>query len=167
MGRPCFLRLQKRCPESPGDAIGNADSAALPIHAFSPIPPFPGGFALARYKILSTSKEEKDGTNMSHPLSFLIDNALREAEANGAFENLPGAGKPIRDLHQPGNAVIDRMLKEAKAKPPVVVFKEKVAESRERLQALTDPTERKEEMRRLADLQTRLAIEQEAFRRYG
>ncbi|MDV7145255.1 DnaJ family domain-containing protein [Tropicimonas sp. TH_r6] len=104
---------------------------------------------------------------MSNPLSFLVDKAIRAAEADGAFENLPGSGKPLADLHVPGNAVIDRMLKEAKAKPPVVVFKAKIIASQERLRGLKDPEERKEEMQRLADLQTRLAIEQEALRRFG
>ncbi len=104
---------------------------------------------------------------MSHPLSFLVDNAIRAAEADGAFENLPGAGKPLANLDAPGNAVIDRMLKEAKAKPPVVVFKEKIIACQERLRELHDPDARKAEMRRLADLQTRLAIEQEALRRFG
>lgn len=30
-----------------------------------------------------------------------IDRQVREAEERGAFDNLPGAGKPIPDLHKP------------------------------------------------------------------
>ncbi len=104
---------------------------------------------------------------MDHPLSSIIDIAMRKAEAEGAFNNLSGAGKPLRDLHQPADAVIDRMMKEAHAKPPVVVFQQQIVASQKRLKGLTDAAERKAEMHRLADLRTRLAIEQEAFRRFG
>ena len=104
---------------------------------------------------------------MTDILNFLVNNAFRDAEANGAFDNLPGAGKPIADLQLPQNAVVDRMLKESKAKPAVVLFKEKILASQKRLKTLTDPAERKAEMRVLADLQTRLAIEKEAWARFG
>ena len=32
---------------------------------------------------------------MDHPLIDLINARIREAEENGAFDNLPGAGKPL------------------------------------------------------------------------
>lgn len=104
---------------------------------------------------------------MSHPLSFLIDTALREAEANGAFDNLPGAGKPLPPVDNPKNAVVDRIMKEANAKPPAVVYQQKIVACRKRLAALTDEADRRAEQKTLADLQTRLEIEKEAWRRYG
>ncbi|SDK09676.1 DUF1992 domain-containing protein [Aliiruegeria lutimaris] len=104
---------------------------------------------------------------MTDILNFLVNNAFREAEANGAFDNLPGAGKPLADLHQSKDAVVARIMKEANAKPAAVVVQKQIVESRARLKALSDPQERKAEMRRLADLQTRLAIEQEAWRKHG
>lgn len=104
---------------------------------------------------------------MAHPLSSVIDLAMRRAEAEGAFEDLPGAGKPLPNLHEPADAVLHRMMTEAHAKPPAVVLSGKIAESRARLRALTDPDARKAEMKILADLQTRFAIEQEANRRFG
>ena len=51
--------------------------------------------------------------------------------------------------------------------PAVVALHQRISESLTRLHALTDPDERKDEMRRLADLQTRLAIEQETMGKYG
>lgn len=32
---------------------------------------------------------------MDHPLIDLIDARIRKAQADGAFDNLPGAGKPL------------------------------------------------------------------------
>lgn len=104
---------------------------------------------------------------MSHPLSSIIDRALRRAEQEGAFEGLAGAGKPIPDLAEPKDAVLGRMLKEAHALPPAVLLQRQIAESWKRLKGITGEAERKAEMRKLADLQTRLAIEQEAYRKYG
>ena len=100
-------------------------------------------------------------------LNFLVDKAFREAEEQGALDHLPGAGKPIAEIHQPKDAAINRILKEAHAVPAVVALRQSIAESMVRLHALTDPAERKKEMRRLADLQTRLAIEQESMGKYG
>ena len=104
---------------------------------------------------------------MSNPFSFLVDNAIRAAEARGEFANLPGSGKPLPPIDQPKDAVMNRILRESKAKPPLVIFNQKIAASHAHLRTLSDPDERKAEMRKLADLQTRLAIEQEACRRYG
>lgn len=104
---------------------------------------------------------------MFHPLSSLIDKALLAAEAAGEFDNLPGAGKPLTTMGQPGDAVLARILREANAKPPAVVLHQQIQESRHRLAGLADPDERRAEMTKLADLQTRLEIEKEAWRRYG
>lgn len=104
---------------------------------------------------------------MTHPLNRLIDARLRAADAAGEFDGLPGAGHPLPDLDQPADAVLGRMVKAAGALPPVVVFSKRVAACRERLQSLPQGADRKAEMKRLADLQTRLSIEQEAARRFG
>ena len=44
---------------------------------------------------------------------------------------------------------------------------EKILDSKARLKTLNDPAERKAEMKVLADLQMRLAMEKEAYRRFG
>lgn len=104
---------------------------------------------------------------MDHPLIDLIGQAIAKAEREGAFDNLPGAGKPIADLHAPGDAVLDRLMRESGAKPEAVTLKAKIAETKARLAGLSEETARREEMRRLADLETRLAIELESMRRFG
>jgi hypothetical protein len=102
-----------------------------------------------------------------HPLSSLIDQIVQNAEKRGHFDNLPGAGKPLQDLDDPQNAVLARMMKEADTKSPVVVLRAQILAAQETLKTLTDPEERKAEMLRLSELYTKLAIEMEAFRKYG
>ena len=104
---------------------------------------------------------------MHHPLSGLIDQIVQNAERRGDFDNLPGAGKPLPQLDNPQNAVLNRIMKEADAKSPVVILRQQILASSERLKSLTDPAERKAEMTRLAELQTKLGIEMDAFRKYG
>ena len=104
---------------------------------------------------------------MPHPLDALINEKLQQAKEEGAFDNLPGEGKPIDHGHSPKDALFNRLMVEAKAKPPVVTLTEEIAASRARLASLTDDAPRKAEMKILADLQTRLAIEKELHRRYG
>jgi hypothetical protein len=104
---------------------------------------------------------------MNHPLSSLIDQIVQNAQRRGDFNNLPGAGKPLAHLDDPQNAVLIRMMKEADAKSPVVVLRNQILSSQERLKTLTDPQAKKAEMLRLSELHTKLAIEMEAFRKYG
>lgn len=104
---------------------------------------------------------------LSHPLGSLIDRIMARAEKDGALENLSGEGKPLENLRQPKDAVIDKLMKENRAVPAAVQLKRQVAESQARLKDMTDEAERKAEMKTLADLQTRLAVELDALRRYG
>ena len=104
---------------------------------------------------------------MDHPLRGLIDQIVENAERRGDFKDLPGAGKPLAHLDDPQNAVLNRMMQEADAKSPVVVLRRQILEAQERLKALTDEADRKAEMARLSELHTKLAIEMEAFRKYG
>ena len=104
---------------------------------------------------------------MNHPLQSLIDQIVQNAERRGDFDDLPGAGKPLPHLDDPQNAVLNRMMQEADAKSPVVVLRRQILEAQERLKTLTDASERKVEQLRLSELHTKLAIEMEAFRKYG
>lgn len=104
---------------------------------------------------------------MDHPLIDHISRVIAKAERDGAFDNLPGAGRPIADLHAPGDAVLDRLMRESGAKPKGVTLSREIAEAKARLAELTGEDARHEEMRRLADLEMRLALEMEAMRRHG
>lgn len=104
---------------------------------------------------------------MHHPLSSLIDQIVTNAEKRGEFDDLLGAGKPLVHLDDPQNAVLARMMKEADAKAPVVILRQQILEAQEKLKVLTSEAERKAEQLRLSELCTKLAIEMEAFRKYG
>lgn len=104
---------------------------------------------------------------MNHPLSGLIDQIVQNAERRGDFDDLPGAGKPLTGLDNPKDAVLNRIMVEADAKSPVVILRQQILASQERLKSLTDEAARKDEMRVLSELHTKLAIEMEAFRKYG
>ena len=58
-------------------------------------------------------------------------------------------------------------MREADAKSPVVVLRRQIIEVQEKLKTLTDESDRKAEQLRLSELHTKLAIEMEAFRKYG
>ncbi len=104
---------------------------------------------------------------MHHPLSSLIDQIVQNAEKRGDFDDLPGAGKPLAHLDDPQNAVLNRMMQEADAKSPVVILRQQILASQERLKTLSDEKTRKTEMLLLSELHTKLSIEMEAFRKYG
>ena len=104
---------------------------------------------------------------MSHPMMSLIDQIIQAAEKRGEFEDLPGAGKPLPEERNPADAVLNRLMTEHRAKPLVVTLKQDIAATRAHLAALTDPELRKAQMKVLADLELRLALEMEAIRRYG
>ena len=104
---------------------------------------------------------------MSHPLETLIDQIVANAARRGDFDNLPGAGKPLPKVDNPQDAVLARIMKEADATSPVVVMRRQILAAQERLKGLSDPDARKAQMLELSELQTKLAIEMEAFRKYG
>ncbi len=103
---------------------------------------------------------------MAHPLNLTIEYLLRRKEAEGEFDHLPGSGEPIESLSEGAPSVFDRVLMEAGAKPVPVLLNIEIAAIRERLAAANDPQERKAIMKELADKQTRLAIEIEAYNKY-
>ncbi|KJZ20758.1 DnaJ family domain-containing protein [Loktanella sp. S4079] len=104
---------------------------------------------------------------MHHPLSSLIDQIVQNAEKRGDLDNLSGAGKPLPAVDNPQDAVLSRMMAEADAKSPVVILKQQITAAQERLRSLTDPAERRDQMLVISELHTKLALEMEAFRKYG
>ena len=104
---------------------------------------------------------------MAHPLNSAIEMAMNAAEKSDEFRDLPGAGKPLKFLSRPKDAVIDRLMKENQAKPLAVQLKIKITELSKDLKTETDEAARKSLMREIADQQQRLALELEAFRKYG
>lgn len=102
---------------------------------------------------------------MTSFIRSLIDRQIQDAADDGTLQRLPGFGKPLDLSRDPFDAMMDRMHKEAKVKPKAVTLKDQIIASTARLKALTGDDARRAEMKILADLQTRLAIEMEQLRR--
>ncbi|MBT9382240.1 DUF1992 domain-containing protein [Pseudooceanicola sp. CBS1P-1] len=99
--------------------------------------------------------------------SDMAERQILKAQAEGQLENLKGAGKPLK-MEDDGSAdaVGFRIMAEAGALPKEVQLRKAVEAQAAVLRATSDPAARKQEMRRLAELQLRLDIEQEARRRF-
>lgn len=100
--------------------------------------------------------------------STLAERQILKAQAEGQFENLKGAGKPLKSGGA-GHFVEEagfRIMAEAGAIPEEVHLRKAIEAQTRVLRETTDPTARKEEMSKLADLQMRLAIQEEARRKY-
>ncbi len=104
---------------------------------------------------------------MDHPLIDLIDIQIAKAQAEGQFDDLPGAGKPLDLSSDAQDAVLARMLKEAGAQSPLVELKRQVDEAQAAVKAAACDEARVAAMARLSELRVKLALEIEAHRKYG
>lgn len=95
---------------------------------------------------------------MDHPLIDLINARIAAAERDGAFDNLPGAGKPLAPCDDPGNAAINRILRDNGALPEAAQVMRDISDLRDALRATADRTERSRILRDISLLETRLDI---------
>lgn len=95
---------------------------------------------------------------MDHPLIDLITAKIRAAEAEGQFENLPGAGKPLPPCDDPENAVMHRILKENGAVPEFVSLSRELARLREELRETGDRTRRTEIVREMSMMEAKIEL---------
>jgi len=102
---------------------------------------------------------------MDHPLIDLINARIAAAEADGAFDNLAGAGKPLSPCDDPENALINRLIKENGAVPEFVSLSRKLAKLREELRDTGDHTERHRIMKDMSMMEARIAISRKAWTR--
>lgn len=100
--------------------------------------------------------------------SDMAERQILKAQAEGQFENLRGAGKPLNMADNAGSsdAVGFRIMAEAGALPREIELRKAVAAQTEKLRAAPTEEDRRREARVLADLQLRLDIEAEARRRF-
>ncbi|MGH1445758.1 MAG: DnaJ family domain-containing protein [Cognatishimia sp.] len=100
--------------------------------------------------------------------SKLSEYQIRKAEAEGQFDDLKGAGKPLgrADDGDFAENVGFRIMAEAGALPKEVELKLEEEAQLKVLAGTTGAAARKEEMRKLADVQMRRAIQEEARRKY-
>ncbi len=99
---------------------------------------------------------------MDHPLIDLINARIAKAEGEGAFDNLPGAGKPLPACDDPENAVINRILKDNGAVPEFVSLSRELAKLREELRETADRSERRRLMQDMSLLEAKIEIARKA-----
>lgn len=98
---------------------------------------------------------------MDHPLIDLIDAKVKQAEAEGAFDDLAGQGQPLPEVDDPANAYLNRVMRENGAVPEFVRLSQEVARLRAALHETSDRTERRRLMAEIAQLEPRIAIARE------
>lgn len=101
---------------------------------------------------------------MDHPLIDLITQKIREAEANGEFDNLPGAGKPLPKVDDPANALIKRLIEENGAVPEFVSLSRELQKLRAEFHEVDDRTKRREIMKEMSMMEAKIELAKKAFR---
>jgi hypothetical protein len=99
--------------------------------------------------------------------SALTERQILKAQAEGQFDNLKGRGKPLDTTgDSSADAVGFRIMAEAGALPREIELRKALERQAALLRATTDAQARKLVTKKLAELQLRLDIEQEARRRF-
>ncbi|SLN63624.1 hypothetical protein PSA7680_03364 [Pseudoruegeria aquimaris] len=101
---------------------------------------------------------------MDHPLIDLINQKIAAAEADGAFDDLPGAGKPLPRCDDPENALLNRLVKDSGGVPEFVSLSRELARLREELRETGDRTERLAILKEMSMLEARIDIARRAGR---
>jgi hypothetical protein len=101
---------------------------------------------------------------MDHPLIDLINQKIAEAERDGAFENLSGAGKPLPKEDDPDNALLNRLVKESGGVPEFVTLSRELAKLREELRDTGDRTRRTEIMKEMSMMDAKIELARKAHR---
>ncbi|WP_226621321.1 DUF1992 domain-containing protein [Alloyangia pacifica] len=104
-------------------------------------------------------------------LSRLTERRILKSLAEGKLRGLEGEGHPLPDRSgeahlDPGEAMGFRIMAEAGALPEEITLKKQVAAQQQVLAGLTDPEARKAAMARLAELQMKQSMAEEARRRF-
>lgn len=97
----------------------------------------------------------------------MIECQIQKAKTEGLLDGLKGEGRPLSG-HSGGDIVSAGygMMAQAGVLPKEIVLKKAIEAQQLVLQETNQPGARKAEMRKLADLQMRLVIEQEARRKF-
>ena len=108
---------------------------------------------------------------MSRKFQRLTEAQVKKAEAEGKLRGLAGEGKPLPE--HPENAFIDagdavghRIMAEAGALPEEILLKRELETAKAAYREAKDTAKEREAMSRIADVQMRLSIAQDARRKF-
>jgi hypothetical protein len=92
----------------------------------------------------------------------IAEEKIRQALADGAFENLPGAGKPLRleddSMVAPDLRMAYKLLKDAHCLPPELELHKEILRLKDLLRGVEDETERTHRIRKINLLITKLNL---------
>lgn len=101
---------------------------------------------------------------MDHPLIDLINQKIAQAQADGDFDNLEGAGKPLPKCEDPENALLNRLIKENGGVPEFVSLSRELAKLRDELRETGDRTRRQDIMKEMSMMEARIELARKAYR---
>ena len=102
---------------------------------------------------------------MDHPLIDLINQKIAAAEADGAFDNLEGTGKPLPKVEDPENELVNRLVKESGGVPEFVSLSRELERLREELRETGDRTKRKDILKEMSMMEARIDMARKAHLR--
>ena len=95
----------------------------------------------------------------------MIDARIRAAQADGAFDDLPGQGKPLSPEYDPENALLNRLMRENGTVPEFVSLSRELERLRAELAETGDRTKRSEILKEMSMMDARIDIARKAHRR--
>ncbi|MBE1284980.1 MAG: DUF1992 domain-containing protein [Rhodobacteraceae bacterium] len=95
---------------------------------------------------------------MDHPLIDLINARIERAEKDGAFDNLSGAGKPLRPVDDPENELLNRLVKESGGVPEFVSLSRELERLRAELRETGDRTRRHEILKEMSMMDAKIEL---------
>ena len=102
---------------------------------------------------------------MAHPLEDLIDARIRAAQADGAFDDLPGQGKPLAPEDDPENVLLNRLMRENGAVPEFVSLSRELERLRAELRETPDRTRRADLLKEMSMMDAKIDLARRAYRR--
>jgi len=102
---------------------------------------------------------------MDHPLIDLINQRIAEAEAEGAFDDLPGAGRPLPPEDDPENALLNRLVRQNGAEPEFVTLARELKALRSELAETGDRTRRRDILKEMSMMEARIEIARKTWAR--
>lgn len=102
---------------------------------------------------------------MDHPLIDLINQKIAAAQADGDFDNLAGAGKPLPKSDDPENDLVNRLVKESGGVPEFVSLSRELERLRDELRDTGDRTKRQDILKEMSMMEARIDLARKAHLR--
>lgn len=102
---------------------------------------------------------------MDHPLIDLINARIDAAEQDGAFDDLPGAGKPLPHCEDPENALLNRLVRDSGGVPEFVSLSRELQRLRAELREAGDRSQRQQILREMSMMEARIDLARKAYQK--